>query len=156
MPANKYVVKLLPEQKRELLGIIRRGKSSARKMTRARILLKADDRLGDERIAEMLHVGSSTVGRLRQRFVQEDLDSALNERPRPGGRRKFSGKQEAHLIATACSEAPEGRARWTLRLLADKAVELGFVQSCSYEAIRKVLKKTKSSPGKRSSGASQK
>lgn len=153
MPAAKYIVKLKPEQKRELLGVIRRGKSSARKMTRALILLKADERLSDEQIAKMLHVGSSTVGRVRQRFVEQGLDSALNERPRPGGRRKFSGKQEAHLIATACSKAPEGRARWTLRLLADKAVELGFAQSCSYEAIRKVLKKTKSSPGKRSNGA---
>lgn len=152
MPAAKYVVKLEPEEKRELLRIIRRGKSSARKMSRARILLKAAERFTDEQIAEIVHVGSSTVGRVRQRFVQQGLDSALNELPRPGGRRKFTGKQEAHLIATACSKAPEGRARWTLRLLADKAVELGFAESCSYEAIRKVLKKTKSSPGKRSNG----
>ena len=153
MPAAKYVVKLQPEQKSELLGILRRGKSSARKMSRARILLKADEGFTDEQIADIVHVGSSTVGRVRQRFVQKGLDSALNELPRPGGRRKFTGKQEAHLIATACSKAPEGHARWTLRLLAGKAVELGFSQSCSYEAVRKVLKKTKSSRGKRSNGA---
>jgi transposase len=153
MPAVKYVVKLKPEQRKELLVTIRRGKSSARKMSRARILLKADERFTDEQIAEIVHVGSSTVGRVRQRFVEKGLDNALNELPRPGGRRKFTGKQEAHLIATACSKAPEGHARWTLRLLADKAVELGFSESCSYEAVRKVLKKTTSSRGKRSNGA---
>lgn len=156
MPAAKYVVKLQPEQKKGLSRIIRRGKSSARKLSRARILLKADERFTDEQIADILDVASSTVGRVRQRFVEQGLESALNELPRPGGRRKFTGKQEAHLIATACSKAPEGHARWTLRLLANKAVELGFSESCSHEAIRKVLKKTKSSPGKRSNGASPK
>lgn len=152
MPAAKYIVKLKPAERKQLLELLRRGKSSARKMSRARILLKADERMIDEQIAEALHVGSATVGRVRQRFVEEGLENALSERPRPGGSRKFTGKQEAHLIATACSKAPEGHSQWTLRLLADKVVELGFVETCSHEAIRQVLKKTKSSRGKGLSG----
>ena len=153
MPAAKYIVELGSNERAQLLGLLRGGKTSARKMARARILLKADERLTDEQIAEGLHVGSATVGRVRQRFVEEGLESALRERPRPGGRRKLTGKQEAHLIATACSKAPEGHSQWTLRLLADKVVELGFAETCSHEAIRQVLKKTKSSRGKSTNGA---
>ena len=153
MPAAKYIVELKAAERAQLLELLRRGKTSARKMTRARILLKADERLTDEQISDALHTGSATVGRVRQRFVKEGLEKALNERPRPGGRRKLTGKQEAHLIATACSKAPEGRSQWTLRLLADKVVELGFAESCSHEAVRQVLKKTKSSHGKSLSGA---
>lgn len=155
MPA-KYVVDLKSEEREQLFDIVRRGKSSARKITRARILMKASERLTDEQIADSLNVGSATVGRVRQRFVQQGLENALNDRARPGGRRKFTGKQEAHLIAVVCSNAPEGHARWSLRLLADKVVELGFTETCSHEAIRKVLKKTRSSPGSRPSGASRK
>jgi transposase len=84
---------------------------------------------------------------VRQRFVEEGLESALNERPRPGQRRKLDGKQEAHLVAVACSQAPAGHARWTLQLLADKVVELEFADSISPETVRQVLKKTNSSRG---------
>lgn len=153
MPVAKYIVELKRTERAELLELLRRGKDSARKMTRARILLKANERLIDKQISSALHVGVATVGRVRRRFVEEGLESALNERLRPGGRCKLTGKQEAYLIATACSKAPEGRSQWSLRLLADKVVELGFAESCSHEAVRQVLKKTKSSLGKRSSGA---
>jgi transposase len=83
----------------------------------------------------------ATVGRIRQRFVEEGLEAALKDRPRPGQRRKLSGKQEARLIALACSSPPQGRARWTLRLLADKVVELGLTESICHETVRQVLKK---------------
>lgn len=152
MPAIKYVVKLADAEREELLGMIRRGKSSARKLTRARILLRADEGLRDRHVAEALDTSLSTVARTRKRFTQQGL-KGLNERPRPGQPRKLDGRQEAHIIAVACSQAPEGRLRWTLRLLADKVVELGFAQSISHEAIRQRLKKTNSSPGRKSSGA---
>ena len=106
------------------MGITRRGKSSGRKVKRSLILCKADEGLSDQQVAEALMVGSSTVGRVRQRFVEGGLERALNDLPRPGQRRKLDGKQEAHLVAVACSAAPEGHTRWTLRLLADQAVKL--------------------------------
>jgi transposase len=137
------------------LNIARRGKSSARKVKRALILCQADEGLNDQQVAEALLVGAATVSRVRQRFVEEGLESALNERPRPGQRRKLDGKQEAHLVAVACSQAPAGHVRWTLRLLADKVVELQFADSISPETVRQVLKKTNSSRGGRRSGASR-
>lgn len=150
MPAIKYIVDLTDEEREQLLQLLRKGKSAARKLTRARILLKAD-----EQVAQALHVGSATVGRVRQRFVEEGLESALNERPRPGQRRKLSGKQEAHLIAVACSSPPQGHGRWSLRLLAGKVVELGLANSISPETVRKLLKKQSLSPGRKSNGASR-
>jgi putative transposase len=156
MPAAKYVVDLTPEEREHLLQLMRRGKPAARTVTRARILLKAAEGLTDEQIAAALHVGSATVGRVRQRFVEEGLESALHERPRPGQRRKLTGKQEAHVIALACSQAPEGRERWTLRLLADTVVERGWVPALSYETVRQTLKKTHSSPGRSKHGVSRK
>lgn len=155
MPASKYRVDLTENEREQLLNIARRGKSSARKVKRALILCKADEGLRDQEIAEALLVGAATVSRVRQRFVEEGLESALNERPRPGQRRKLDGKQEAHLVAVACSHAPAGHARWTLKLLADKVVELEFADSISPETVRQVLKKTNSSRGRRKSGASQ-
>jgi transposase len=156
MPAAKYIVELTADEREQLLAIIRRGKTGARKITRSRILLKADERLTDEQIASALEVGSATVGRVRQRFVEEGLENALGERARAPKRRKLSAKQEAHLIAVACSKAPEGRARWTLRLLADRIVELGFAESYSHEQVRRLLKKRSSSLGKKPSGAYRK
>jgi transposase len=153
MPAKKYLVDLTAEERDELLALIRRGKTSARKLTRARILLKADEGLSDEEIAEAVGASVPTVERTRRRFVEENL-TALTERPRPGRRPRLSAKAEAHLIAVACSAAPEGREHWTMRLLADKAVELGLASSLSYETVRRVLKKTSSSRGRRSAGAS--
>jgi transposase len=154
MPAAKYIVDLTADERETLLQLIRRGKPAARKVTRARILLKADEGLTDSQIAGALHVGTATVGRVRQRFVEEGLDSALREKPRRGQRRKLTGKQEAHLIAVACSKAPEGHARWTLRLLAARVVELGFAEAISRETVRQMLKKATSSRGRKSSGAS--
>jgi len=156
MPAAKYIVKLSADEREQLLAITRLGKSSARRITRARILLKADQRLSDEQIARDLAIGSATVGRVRQRFVEEGLENDLNERPRAPKRPKLTAKQEAHVIAVACSKAPDGRARWTLRLLADKIVELGFCESYSHEQVRRLLKKRSSSPGKKLSGAYRK
>ena len=118
------------------------------------MLLLADEGRSDEQVAQALQAGSATVGRVRQRFVEEGLASALSERPRCGQRPKLTGPQEAHLIAVACSAPPPGHARWTLRLLAGRVVELGFAETYSYEAARRVLKKTTSSPGKRNSGVS--
>jgi transposase len=151
MPTKKYHVDLTSEERTTLEQLFQRGKSSARKLTRARILLQADKGLTDEEIATALEVGAATVERLRQRFVEENLE-ALHERSRPGGQRKLSGKQEAHLIAVACTPAPTGQPHWTLQLLADKVVELGFVESIARETVRQVLKKTPSSPGGTSSG----
>jgi transposase len=155
LPTKKYIIDLTADQREELLQLIRKGKPSARKVTRARILLKASEGFTDEQIAAALNTGEATVERTRKRFVEEGL-GALTERPRPGARPKLKGKQEAHVIALACSKAPEGHSHWTLRLLAGKVVELGFAESFSREAVRRVLKKTNSSRGSTSSGASQK
>ena len=156
MPAKKYVVDLTPEERESLLKLIKQGEAKARTLSRARILLKADEGLSDEQIAKVLHTGSATVGRVRQRFVEEGLESALRERPRRGQKPKLSGRDEAHLIAVACSAAPDGQARWSLRLLADKAVDLGLAESLSHETVRRVLKKTTLNPGSRNSGAFRK
>ncbi len=123
-------------------------------MKRALILCKAAAGLTDQQVAEALMVGPSTVGRVRQRFVEGGLERALNDLPRPGQRRKLAGKQEAHLVAVACSAAPEGHTRWTLRLLADQVVKLELTDPISRETVRQVLKKTNSSRGGRRSGAS--
>ena len=110
--------------------------------------------MSDEAVAAALNVGYATVGRVRQRFVEDGLDRALKEGPRPGAQPKLDERQCAHVIAVACSEAPEGHDHWTLRLLADKVVELGFAESYSHEAVRQTLKKTTSSRGKSGCGAS--
>ena len=154
MPKIKYTVDLTEEEREHLLGLTQRGKSSVRKIKRAQMLLKADDGLGDEQIAEAVGTSSSTVHRTRKRFVEEGL-GALTERPRSGQPRKLDGRQEAHLIAVTCSEPPEGHARWTLRLLAGKLVELGFVSSISPETVRQTPKETNSSLGRKPSDAFQ-
>jgi transposase len=146
MPKKKYLVDLSADEREELRQLVRRGKHSSRKVTRARILLLASDGQTDEQIVAALKTGFATVERTRKRFVEEGL-GWLNERPRRGQARKLTGKQEAHLIAVACSAPPQGRARWTLRLLADKVVELGFASAIARETVRQVLKKTNSSRG---------
>ena len=143
MPAKKYIVDLSNEEREQLLTLMSHGKPSARKVTRARILLKADEGLTDGAIASALNTSVSTVEQIRQRFVEGGLDQALNERPRPGQRPKLDGVANAYVIATACSDAPAGHQRWTLRLLADQVVALGLAESVSHETIRQVLKKTK-------------
>src|SRR4029453_14494597 len=151
MARKKYLVDLTAEERQTLEQIVHKGKSSARKWTRARILLKADEELADEEIAEAVGTSVATIERTRQRFVEEGLD-ALSERPRLGARPKLTAKGAAHVIAVACSPAPGGRKRWTLRLLADRAVELGLCSEVSHESVRRLLKKTCSSPGSTSSG----
>ncbi len=151
---KKYIIDLSAKERDELQRLLRSGKTSIRKATRARILLKADDGLSDEQIAEEVETSLPTIERVRKRFVEESL-GCLNEHARPGQKLKLDTKAEAHLIAVTCSKAPEGRRRWTLRLLADKAVELGLSDSLSHEAVRRYLKKTNSNRGRRSSGASR-
>jgi transposase len=141
MPAKKHLVKLEPGEREQLLEMTRKGETSARKMKRAMILLKADEGWKDEAIIQALNTNRSTVERTRKRFVEGGLDHALNEDPRPGQRVKLDSRAEAHLIALACSEAPGGRDHWPLRLLADKLVELGVVASISHETVRQTMKK---------------
>jgi transposase len=154
MPKKKYHVAVSGEERTTLEHLLRSGRAGARKLTRARILLKANAGWSDEEIAAALDVGTATVGRTRQRFVEENL-GALNEHSRPGAQRKLTGRQEAYVIAMACTLAPEGRARWTLRLLADKVVELGFADSIAHETVRQVLKKMNSNRGSTSNGVCQ-
>jgi transposase len=140
--AKRYLVTLSEDERAHLLALTKQGKVAARKLTRAHILLQADAGVVDTAIATALHVGTATVERIRKRFVEEGLDAALSERPRPGGRRKLEGKHEAFLIALACSTPPDERSRWTMQLLADKLVELQQVGSISDETVRRTLKKT--------------
>jgi transposase len=120
----------------------RKGEIKARKFKRAMILLKADEGLSDPQIMAALNVSRPCVERIRKRFVIDGLERALNEDPRPGQRRKLDGRAEATLIATACSDAPEGHVRWTLRLLAGKLVQMQVVDAVSHETVRRTLKKT--------------
>jgi hypothetical protein len=149
---KKYVVELTEEERGRLLKLIRAGEAPARMLNRARILLKTDvgkhtegEPLIDRQIAPMLETSTATVQRVRERFCRQGFDAAL-ERSVPDRvyERTFDGRAEARLIALACSEAPEGRDRWSMRLLADKAVELGIVEEVSHETVRKTLKKTSS------------
>ena len=148
-----YRVRLTVEERAQLHELLSKGKAAARTLTHARILLKADEgvdgpRLTDEEIAEVLDVNRSTVERVRVRCVEQGFDAAL--RPRPSRQlhpRKLDGVQEAHLVTLACSPAPKGRGKWSLRLLADKLVELQIVNDISYETVRQTLKKTNSSLG---------
>lgn len=141
---KKYVVDLTEEERKELKRLVGSGRHTARRIRWAHALLKADAGWSDAKIAEALDMSIPTAQRLRQRFVEEGLDVALGARsrkPRPYTR-KLDGEQEARLVALTCSQPPEGHARWTLRLLADKMVELTYVESVSYETVRRVLKKT--------------
>ena len=153
MPAKKYHVELSVEDRATLEQMLRRGKHSARRLTRARILLKAADGLRDDEIAEAVQTSLPTVERTRKRFAEVKL-GALDEKPRPGKKPLLDERGEARLIAEACSAAPGGRERWTLQLLADRVVELKLADSCSADTVWRVLKKTNSSLGSSSSGAS--
>ncbi len=150
---KKYIVTLTDEERRTLQSMLSHGKAAARKWMHAMILLKADQAPGgpawsDDAIAEGLEVGRATVERVRKRFVEEGLDAALERRrPRRQYQRRLDGDAEAHLAALACQEPPEGRSRWTLRLLADRMVELEYVEQVSYQTVRRTLKKTNSSLG---------
>lgn len=152
MAALKYRVKLSAEERDGLEQKIRRGHESTRVLTRARILLKADVGKSETEIAQAVDVSAVMVEQVRRRFCEGGLQRALFDKPRPGAQRKLDGKQEAHLIALACSPAPNGRKHWTLKLLADEVVRLEFAESIAPETVRQVLKKTTSSHGKRKNG----
>lgn len=141
MPAKRYKVNLEADEREQLRALTSKGRVSARVMKRAQILLKADEGWRDQDILAALEVSRPTVERTRQRFVEGGMVRALYDAPRPGQKRKLDGRGEAQLIALACSRTPEGRAKWSVRLLADKLVELGVVESISHEAVRQRLKK---------------
>jgi transposase len=148
---TKYHVTLSKENRQELEGLIRSGESSARTQTRARILLLTDEnqkkKIGTEEIASVLMCSLPTITAIRRKFVEGGLDNALYDKPRPGAVPKITGEIEAQLTLLACSTPPEGKARWTLQLLADKLVELKLVDSISDVAVMKRLKKMNLSLG---------
>lgn len=150
---KKYKVTLTVEERAMLRDLVSVGKAAARKITRARILLLADEnseagKHTDEAIAKALQAGTATVARVRRRLVEQGLEAALNRKFQHNRRaKKLDGRGEAFLVATACSAAPEGRTSWTLKLLADRLVECDIVDSISPEAVRQTLKKTNLSLG---------
>jgi transposase len=150
--AKRYIVTRTEAERVHLLALTKKGKVSARQLTRAHMLLQADTGGIDAVIAAARHVAIATVERGRKRVVEEGLEAALRERPRPGGQRKLDGKQEAFLIARACSTPPEGRTSWTMQLLAHKLVELRVIEAISDETVRRTLKKTPSSRGSKRPG----
>jgi hypothetical protein len=159
---KKYVVKLSEDERDQLNEMIRKGKSSAQRLTKARILLKADvseagEGWSDSRIMDALETSATTVYRTRQQLVEEGFEAVLSRKQRasPPVPPIFDGEKEAKLIALACSQPPKGRARWTLRLLEDKVVELSIVDRASDSTIGRVLKKTRSSLILRNSGSSR-
>jgi len=158
---KKYIVRLTSQERRELQEMVKKGKAAAYKRLHAQILLKADiseegEGWGDARISESFDTSVRTVERVRQRLVEQGIDAAINRAKQHKVRRRvLDGEQEAHLVALSCSEPPDGRAHWTMQLLADKMVELKYVESVSDETVRKVLKKTKSNPGKKKGSAIQ-
>jgi putative transposase len=146
MSQKQFLVQLSTKERELLLGIIRSGKHKARKITRCRILLLADGPNGktDQEIADALNVSLGTIFGIRRRYFQEGLEAAISERPRSGQPSKFKGKAAAKITAIACSSPPAGQAKWSLRLLADRVVELKIVDSISHQSIRNILKKTSS------------
>ena len=151
--ADKYLVDLTSEEQGYLLDVVRKGKTTARRVARAHVLLRAAEGAADEEIAETLHLGRSTVHRARQRFVDEGLTAALSERSRSGSPPVLTGKQAAFLIALACSTPPAGRRRWTMKLLADRFIELRQIDPISPNTVGRALKKTTSTPGNVRHGA---
>ena len=150
--AKRYRVTLTDEERDRLESLTCKGTASVRMVRRAQTLLLAGEERRDEDIAAALHIGVATVERTRRRCVEEGVEAALRERPRPGARPKLGPKAQAYVVALACAKPPEGRHRWTLQLLADRAVELELVPDITPEAIRLLLKRTSSSRGSRRSG----
>jgi transposase len=146
---KKHVVELSVEQRERLRHVISSGSGPARGQAHARVLLKAGDGETDQEVAESVEVSVRTVERVRKLFATGGLDAALGRRPQPPrpAKRKLDGAGEAHLVALACSEPPQGRPEWTLRLLAGRAVELKYAEAVSYETVRRVLKKVGPSRG---------
>ena len=154
---KKYIVTLSEEERQFLEQFTTTGRHAAYQINHARILLKADQNQGcgswsDTAIQQALDISIRTIERVRQRFVEEGLQAALKQRPGAGRKRQIQGEQEAQLIALRCSAPPEGKGRWTLRLLADQMVELGHLESTSYETVRQTLKKTNYNRGSKSAG----
>ena len=154
MVQEKYGVRLSTQEKGRLRQMIRSGRSSSQAITRARILLKTDEGWTASQVASALDISERTVFRAKRRYAEEGLDEVLRHHNQANRHQKVDDRVEAHLIALACSPAPEGHEHWTLRLLAGKAVELGLVESLSHETVRLRLKKTRSSRGGSSNGAS--
>lgn len=149
---KQYVVKLTEQERAQLLALTRKGKAGARRITRALVLLRADEGARDLDIVQGVGVGVATVERIRKRFVLEGLEEAVSEKPRPRQTPKLNGRAEALLLALACSDAPEGRQSWSMQMLADRLVEMGAVESISDETVRRTLKKARPSRGSASSG----
>jgi transposase len=149
--SKRYIVRLCEEERQQLSQIIKKGKAAAHKIRQANMLLKADadgPSWTDEAIAQAFSVHVTTVKKMRERFVEKGLEAALERKPQnhPSRQPKLDGEAEARLLALRCGEAPEGYARWTLRLLADQAVEMNIVDSISHETVRQALKKMKCAP----------
>ena len=152
---KKYIVKLTDDERSELVTLTRKGSSSARKLKRVMILLGADEGARDEDIGARVRVTLNTVAAIRRRFVEEGLEAAINERPRPGKARMLGGHQEAYLIALTGSAPPAGRAHWTMQLLADELVGRRIVASISDETVRRTLKRGMLNPGSTGNGAAR-
>jgi len=150
---EKFAVRLTPEERSQLEHMVRAGKSSARVINRDRILLKTGEGWPAPRVAQALDVSQGTVFNVKRRFAEGGLEGVLKDRPQTHRYRKMDDRAEGHLITLACSPAPEGHEHWNLRLLADRMVEMGVVESLSYETVRLHLKKTRPSRGGRNSGA---
>ncbi len=139
---KKNLVLLKPKEQKYLQQLITKGSQKARTITRCRILLMANTGKTDTRIMDALNVARNTIRTVRSRYVHKGLESAINEKPRPGAPNKFTGRDKAKVTAIACSNPPDGRSRWTLRLIADTMVELAIVDNISHHTIQRVLKKT--------------
>ena len=154
----RYKVTLTKEEHEQLKAVLNKGKHSSQQYRNACILINSDEgpfgqKLSNEQIAQVLQINSKTVERVKQRFVEEGFDACMERKPYPNkGPIKTDGDFEAHLVALSCSKAPEGHARWSLRMLADKMVELNYTESVSHETVRQVLKKTKSNRGRSKTG----
>jgi transposase len=152
----KYIINLNADERRDLEQMTRKGESAVRRIKRAQILLQASEGKTDKEVAQALRVAEATVFRTRRRFVEQGLEASLKEGPRPGKPRKLNGKQEAFLVALACSQPPEGRRSWTMQMLADQLVTLDIVDTVSDETVRCTLKRGKSNLGKDGNGACRK
>jgi transposase len=148
MANEKHEVHLKEEERRKLIGIVSKGRNKAVIIQRAHILLKVDEGKTDAEISQMLYVSEQTIRRTRQRFAQEGLQAALEDKPHPATGSELDEKQEARIIALACSEPPAGQARWTLELLTQEVLNDGIVTRLSPETVRLLLKKTNSNLGK--------
>lgn len=144
---RKEKLELSKGEHQKLQETVRRGENKVRVITRARILLLSDEGRTDQQVADALQIGRATVERIRRRAVRESVENALVDRPRPGSERKLNAKQEAQLVAIACSEPPPGQKRWTIRLLMEEVMQQKIVDSISFETVRRIVKKTMSSLG---------